>query len=275
MSSLRMAEKAHFEALFGMGGGYVLDFSNNTFAAFFRESARADIYSEKYARNGNSKANRLRSFLEVEPDQVAGHVLAELLEYWRAKCPRPSADDVAHAQACGPIMDRLLGRSYRPEDTEDRFLQQSFADVALAAACSDAALAPILEARYAEAEKCLKNDAPLSAIFQCGSILEGLLLGAACANPQKFNQAPNSPRDDNGKVKQFQHWKLAEFIDVACELGFLKLDVKKFGHALRDFRNYIHPYQQMASGFNPDKHTARICLQVLRAAIASLGGQRS
>jgi len=55
MSSLRMAEKAHFEALFGMGGGYVLDFSNNTFAAFFRESARADNTRRSMLATANSK----------------------------------------------------------------------------------------------------------------------------------------------------------------------------------------------------------------------------
>jgi hypothetical protein len=75
-------------------------------------------------------------------------------------------------------------------------------------------------------------------------------------------------------VKQFSEWTLAQFIDVACELGYLKLDIKKFGHALRDFRNYIHPYQQMSSRFDPDHHTAEICLQVLRAAIAGLSGNR-
>ena len=60
------------------------------------------------------------------------------------------------------------------------------------------------------------------------------------------------------------------FIKRFSELGFLKEDVKKFSHALRDFRNYIHPYQQAASGFNPDIHTAKICWQVLKAAIFQL-----
>jgi hypothetical protein len=44
-------------------------------------------------------------------------------------------------------------------------------------------------------------------------------------------------------------------------------DTQKFSHSLRDFRNYIHPFEQMSSGFNPREHTAKICLQVLKAAI--------
>ena len=51
------------------------------------------------------------------------------------------------------------------------------------------------------------------------------------------------------------HWR--KFINVAYEIGLLKLDVQKLSHGLRDFRNYIHPYQQMASGFKPDEHTAQ------------------
>jgi hypothetical protein len=114
----------------------------------------------------------------------------------------------------------------------------------------------------------------LAVIFLCGSILEGILLGVALQKPREFNQANNSPKDKSGKVKAFPAWSLSQFIDVACELGLLKLDVKKFSHELRDFRNYIHPYQQMASNFHPDKHTAEICFQVLKAAIASLSRER-
>jgi hypothetical protein len=69
-------------------------------------------------------------------------------------------------------------------------------------------------------------------------------------------------------------FECAQFIDTACDVQLLKLDVKKFSHGLRDFRNYIHPYQQMVSGFTPDEHTAKVCFQVLKAALASLAGER-
>ena len=78
----------------------------------------------------------------------------------------------------------------------------------------------------------------------------------------------------DGSVKRFHEWSLAQFIDVACEAGLLKPDVKKFSHGLRDFRNYIHPYQQMVSGFTPDQYTAKVCFQVLKAALASVAGER-
>ena len=54
---------------------------------------------------------------------------------------------------------------------------------------------------------------------------------------------------------------------MARDIGLIQYDTHKFSHSLRDFRNYIHPFQQMSSGFNPREHTAKICLQVLKAAI--------
>lgn len=82
MSSLKAIEKRVFEDLFGMASGYVLDFSNNTFAEFFRKTANIDIYAPKYDFNGDSKAKRLRAFWETELDALVGKVLSELLAVW-------------------------------------------------------------------------------------------------------------------------------------------------------------------------------------------------
>jgi hypothetical protein len=276
MSTLKNLEKTQLEELLGMKSGYVLDFSNRTFAEFFREAVGLDIHGEKYAVGGDSKAKRLRAFWEQESDQLVGKVLAELFEHWNYKNPQPTDTERVLAGNCRRIVERVLGKQLGPGDSEQRFLEKDLGTVSLGTAIAHAGLVPILERRFAEATRCLQADAPIAAIFLCGSVLEGLLLGTACARPREFNEAPNSPKDAaSGKVKQFQDWKLSQLIDVACEVGCITLDVKKFSHALRDFTNYIHPYEQMSSRFNPDKHTARICLQVLKAAIACLSGDRN
>ena len=61
------------------------------------------------------------------------------------------------------------------------------------------------------------------------------------------------------------------YLDVSFELGYIKEDVKQFSHVLRNFRNYIHPFEQMSQNFIPDIHTAEICFQVLKAAIYQIG----
>ena len=142
----------------------------------------------------------------------------------------------------------------------------------------DAQVVPIVEARLDEVRRALEAGAHLSVIFLCGSVLECVLLGAARQDPENFNKAKATPKTktENGslKPKPFHDWNLAELIDVACEIDVLKLDVKRFSHELRVFRNYIHPHEQMKSGFTPDEHTAGLCLQALKAALASLAGER-
>lgn len=274
MSSLTPVEKKVFENLFGMGSGYVLDLTNNTFAEFFRSTVNIDIYAQKFEFNGESKAKRLRAFWEIESDLLVGKVLGGLLEIWQYNADRDgqNCNSLQYLQA-KKIVARLTGENPDTVPTEQEFLNRKYQNISIKNLSIDTNLVPVLEARLAEAQQCVTT-APLATIFLCGSILEGLLLGVALQRPKEFNQAPNAPKDKNNKVKLFQEWSLAQFIDVAHGLGLLKLDVKKFSHELRDFRNYIHPYQQLASNFAPDKHTAEICLQVLKAAIANLSGDR-
>jgi hypothetical protein len=125
----------------------------------------------------------------------------------------------------------------------------------------------VINCRLKEIEQCIKANIPFAAILLSGSCLEGLLLGFALKNQKTFNQATLAPKDKLGKVCQFHEWKLTNLIDVACEIGILNQDVKTFSHGLRDFRNYIHPNQQVASNFQPNEHTATICWQVLKAAL--------
>jgi len=166
---------------------------------------------------------------------------------------------------------KLQGKELKkeePADTIEDFLEKEVDEISISALKIDGAVTVVLEQRIVEVKQCLNAGAPLSVIFLCGSILEGILLGIATKNPKQFNQSSVCPKHkDTGKAKQFHEWSLNNFIEVAYNVGYIGLDVKKYSHSLRDFRNYIHPYRQMSSGFNPDMHTARISWQVLKAAM--------
>lgn len=274
MANLSALEKRQLEDLFGMASGYVMNFTNNSFEQLFRTTASIEIYGQKYNLGSGSKANRMRDFWDAEPDAVVGKVLKEMLAVWEYE--NDNQKDNKAFQACGKTVIRLLGqKSQAAELTEDQFLAQDFGDISVKnLKISESSLIPILESRLKEAGQCLQSNAPLAAIFLCGSVLEGILLGVAQQNPQKFNQSDSAPKDKEGNARRFHEWTLADLINTAHDARFLKLDVKKFSEHLRDFRNYIHPYAQMSSGFAPDQHTARICLQVLKAAIAELSGER-
>lgn len=272
MADLTMIERRVLKDLLGMDGGYVLNFSDDEFAQFFRQF-RIDIEDEEYRFYGPSKAKRMRAFWEVATDVEVGRVIEGLLEYIEAVSPDEAGGPVEdrHKQ----IVERLLGRQLRSQTktgTEQGFLEADFGGIELRGLRLDPMIEGVIEQRLEEIDRCVRSDAPLAALFLIGSTLEALLLNAAKADVVRFNQAQAAPKDSNGKVKRLPSWTLNELIDVGCEVGAIGLDVKKFSHALRDFRNFIHPFEQARSRFKPDSQTAKISRQVLRAAVADLAG---
>jgi hypothetical protein len=112
MSDLSSIEKLRIEKLFGMGTGYVIDFSNRTFSEFFLENIGVEIYDNKYNYDSGSKANRLRAFWQKEPNHAVGELLFKLLEYWMARKETgyseiTPAEENLYAE-CRRIADRLM-----------------------------------------------------------------------------------------------------------------------------------------------------------------------
>ena len=274
MSSLSFSEQHHVEKVLDMGGGFVLDFTDARFAAFFKRHG-VNIHANQYQTYGTSKAKKMRGFWEREPDRLVGRVLSELLDYYEAQCESSGLErDPVSLGKSRDTVARLCGEPFNANTTaDDGFLSKEFEIPNIQKLPVDSVVCEIIQDRLKEAQLCLSNGAHLSVIFQCGSVLEAVLLGAAQNEPERFNRSSKSPKQ-NGKVKGFQDWKLSEFIDVARDIRLLNPDVQKFSHGLRDFRNYIHPYEQMASGFRPDEHTAKVCFQVLKAALADVAGDR-
>jgi len=132
-------------------------------------------------------------------------------------------------------------------------------------------LGEILSDRWNQAQKCLNVEAYLAATIIMGSMLEGVLLAVLQRFPHEANKCKAAPHDaQTGNVRYFAEWTLSDMINVAHEAGWLDLDVKKFSHALREFRNLIHPYQQVVMKAFPDKDTCEISWLVVQAAANDL-----
>lgn len=132
-------------------------------------------------------------------------------------------------------------------------------------------LAEVLVDRWEESGRCVGADAHLAAVILMGSLLEGLLLAVVLKHPERANRSNGAPGDRHtGKVKPFAEWTLSELIDVAHSEGWVDLDVKKFSHALREFRNLVHPYEQLRLRVTPDRDTCGISWLVVQAAVNDL-----
>jgi hypothetical protein len=274
MAEIKQSEKLMIEKILGMDSGYVLNFSNHSFQEFIFNLTKIDIYQSKFETYGDSKAKRLRVFWQLESNLNVGKIIKELIECWRTQKlinnnPIDDNEDLL-AKECLKIANRLLGVKNETITIND-FLNKEFKEISLYKLNIDNAVTEILNKRLVEINNNIQNDAPLSVIIMCGSVLEGILLGVATSKMREFNESNSSPKNkETGKVLPFYEWTLSNFIDVAHSIGIIGLDVKKYSHSLRDFRNYIHPYQQMNSGFNPDIDTAKISWQVLKAGITDL-----
>jgi len=113
MSDLAAIEKRKLERALGMGSGYVLNFSNRTFAEFFLDSFGIDIYDAKYDHGSGSKANRMRAFWDVESSFLVGRVLELLFTKWKEF--RGYASPEEPPEECWSIVRRLKESAPVPE----------------------------------------------------------------------------------------------------------------------------------------------------------------
>lgn len=268
-ATLNQLDRDVIESVLQMGSGYVLDFSDRTFADFFRDFG-VEIDDYQYRVDGDSKARRLRVFLRTSTPGLVGKVLAALID--RRELRSPDGLKPQEVEHCRAIVGRLTGASgsspKKGAELEAELLRRVFQPDLLSRLPLDVALIKVLIGRMEEAHACIESKAYLGAVILCGSVLEGMCLGVGCRSPERVNRAYSAQY--NRAVPPFHDWKLREWIEVLGRLGDLSPNVEKFGQSLRDFRNYVHPSEQLAHKFSPDQYTARIGFHVVVAAVEDL-----
>lgn len=132
MPNIRSLDMMVIDDLFEMGSGYVLNFSDRTFAQFFAEELNIDIDDPAYARTGTSKAKRLRCFLQTVDKPTVARTLNALWEYREVLRQRAGREEKiinAHGQLLA-IINRLsagspnASRPMTPASAFDRALFQ-------------------------------------------------------------------------------------------------------------------------------------------------------
>lgn len=114
------------------------------------------------------------------------------------------------------------------------------------------------------------NDLSMAGIVLAGSVGEGLLYDALLARKSDAEQARGAPRR-NGRVTDLGRWNLADYIDVAAELGMLSPSTSRMAHSvLREFRNMIHPALQVRERLRPDVAELKASVAWLEAVARDL-----
>ena len=103
-----------------MAGGYVLDFSDRTFAEFVYEAVDVEIHSDEYTIQGSSKAKKLRAFWEIESDYLVGRLLNALVEYAEEIGRGITEKERKLAERCRDIANRLLAGGPSLDDLKQK-----------------------------------------------------------------------------------------------------------------------------------------------------------
>jgi hypothetical protein len=109
MADLKHSDIRVIDEAFQSDPGYVLNFTDRTFAEYFDDEFKIDIDQPKYRANGTSKMNRLRTFFRLSDPALVAHVMRNLAEYREG----------AYAGFAPGVKDRLYGLIARLEGASE------------------------------------------------------------------------------------------------------------------------------------------------------------
>jgi len=107
MAKINFVDKGNIEDLFGMSGGYVLDFSNKTFQEFIYEVLDVDVYL-KY--EDMSKAKMLRAIFNDYDNIKVGKLILEMLRYMQSKNMIDSKNEIKF-KSVAELGNSLIGKT--------------------------------------------------------------------------------------------------------------------------------------------------------------------
>jgi hypothetical protein len=113
MANIRMVDMQVIDEIFQRqdNPGYVLDFSDKTFAIFFEQELNVDIDDPTYAKDGSSKLRRLKCYLRTVEDDDAMRALKALWDY-REMRRQGKEDHVANAHGrLLQLLERIGGKA--------------------------------------------------------------------------------------------------------------------------------------------------------------------
>lgn len=138
---------------------------------------------------------------------------------------------------------------------------------------SETPLQNILESHYQQAKAAFESGSWGGTIVLLGSVAEGLLTWGL-SRPEIRDQAHEyHSQKYKGKSKEglpIDKWDLSDLIGTAEHLGLIGRTAVQAAWAIKEFRNFIHPYRLLGQSARLDKALALSCLGSLLRITDSL-----
>lgn len=124
---------------------------------------------------------------------------------------------------------------------------------------ADKKIRAIAERDYLEIQRAHIAQCWKSVIILAGSLIEAILTDCLT---QKEREAQGATAAPAGK-KTLEEWDLSQLINVAVELKLVTSSVEKLSHSVREYRNIVHPGNEVRKQLVFGQEEARIALEVL------------
>ena len=128
-------------------------------------------------------------------------------------------------------------------------------------------LRAIIERDYDEIQRAYITKAWKSVIILAGGTIEAILTDLLLTNKNTAVAAVKAP-----KKPDITEWELSDIINVAVELEFVSGGVDKLSHSVREYRNLVHPGNEIRKKLTFGEEEARIALEVLHIVHRDLAG---
>lgn len=119
-------------------------------------------------------------------------------------------------------------------------------------------LRSIMERDYTEIQRAYIAECWKSVIILCGGAIETILTDILLQHSPQTASASNAP-----KKSDITKWDLADLINVAVELQLVSPGVEKLSHSVREYRNLVHPGNEIRNNLAFGIEEARIAIEVL------------
>ncbi len=139
----------------------------------------------------------------------------------------------------------------------------------------DDSLKRILIRDFLELETCKNRGLTKSTLVLCGSVIEALLLDQIIKDDnlsiaqEKFNDIIREKKPDRVDTSP-EKWWFAEIIDVCEKLKLISHEAKKEVWKLNDYRQIIHPMNEISLEKNITPELAQISYHILSMIINEL-----
>jgi hypothetical protein len=123
---------------------------------------------------------------------------------------------------------------------------------------SDSNLKAIIERDYEEIQRAFISQCWKSVMILCGGAIEAILTDLLLINKTAAMSAKCAPKGDD-----ITRWGLSKLIDVAVELQLVSAGIQKLSHPLKEYRNLVHPGNEIRNKLYFGAEEAKIAVEIL------------